>query len=79
MLHSGHYDGLTLTLASARARVFNDGLWEAQVTACYSVPKTADGETAGTASIPYMHGVCADAKTGWQWLVLPKRICTVSR
>ena len=47
-----------LTLADARARVFNDGVWEAQVTACYSVPATADGE-ATTPSNPLRYGVCA--------------------
>ena len=49
----------TLTLADARARVFNDGLWEAQVTACYSEPTTADGKTDGTTSDPIRYGVCA--------------------
>ena len=48
----------TLTLAAARARVFNDGLWEAQVTACYSAPETADDEAA-TTSNPLRYGVCA--------------------
>ena len=53
----------TLTLADARARVFNDGLWEAQVTACYSPAETADGKDEGTDSNPLRYGVCA-AVTG---------------
>ena len=52
----------TLSLASARARVFNDGLWEAQVTACYSAPETADDE-AVTTSNPLRYGVCAGRGT----------------
>ena len=52
-----------LTLSDARARVFNDGVWEAQVTACYSAPETADGEDEGSSSDPLRYGVCADAKT----------------
>ena len=47
-----------LTLTAARARVFNDGVWEAQVTACYSVATTADGEAA-SASNPLRYGVCS--------------------
>ena len=53
----------SVSLVQARARVFNDGLWEAQVTACYSPPGTAEGavhvtNNIASASNPLLRAVC---------------------